>query len=80
MLFVSEIARAGVTTVVGTLGVDTTMKTLPGLLARVKALKEEGLSSWFWTGGYNIPPVTITGSARNDMLFIDECVGYGEVT
>src|SRR5215212_2091590 len=52
MLFIDEICRAGVTTVVGTLGVDTTMKTLPGLLARVKALEEEGLSTYLWTGGY----------------------------
>jgi beta-aspartyl-dipeptidase (metallo-type) len=79
MVFVSEIVRAGVTTVVGTLGVDTTMKTLPGLLARVKALHEEGISTRMWTGGYNIPPLTITGSVRNDMLFIDECVGAGEL-
>ncbi|HEX2723879.1 MAG TPA: amidohydrolase family protein [Gemmatimonadaceae bacterium] len=79
MLFLTEIIRAGITTVVGTLGVDTTMKTLPGLLARVKALTEEGISARMWSGGYNIPPVTITGSIRTDMLFIDECVGYGEV-
>lgn len=79
MLFLTEIVRAGVTTVVGTLGVDTTMKTLPGLLARVKALNEEGLSTRMWTGGYNIPPVTITDSVRTDMLFIDECVGAGEI-
>ncbi|HVF38543.1 MAG TPA: amidohydrolase family protein [Gemmatimonadaceae bacterium] len=78
-LFLTEIARAGITTVVGTLGVDTTMKTLPGLLARVKALHEEGLSTRMWTGGYNIPPVTITESVRTDMLFIDECVGAGEL-
>jgi len=79
MIFLSEIVRAGVTTVAGTLGVDTTMKTLPGLLARVKALEEEGISTRMWTGGYNIPPLTITGSVRNDMLFIDECVGAGEL-
>jgi len=79
MLFLTEIIRSGVTTVVGTLGVDTTMKTLPGLLARVKALNEEGLSTRMWTGGYNIPPLTITGSVRSDMLFIDECVGAGEL-
>lgn len=79
MLFLTEIVRAGVTTVVGTLGVDTTMKTMPGLLARVKALKEEGISTRMWTGGYNIPPLTITDSVRNDMLFIDECVGAGEL-
>jgi beta-aspartyl-dipeptidase (metallo-type) len=77
--FLREIVSAGVTTVVGTLGVDTTMKTLPGLLARVKALGEEGLSACMWTGGYNVPPTTVLGSVREDMLFIDEVVGAGEV-
>ena len=41
----SEIVRAGITTVVGTLGVDTTMKTMAGLLAKVKGLREEGLGA-----------------------------------
>jgi beta-aspartyl-dipeptidase (metallo-type) len=77
--FLREIVSAGVTTVVGTLGVDTTMKTLPGLLARVNALGEEGLSACMWTGGYNVPPTTVLGSVREDMLFIDEVVGAGEV-
>ena len=78
-LFLTEIVRAGITTVVGVLGVDTTMKTMEGLLARVKGLAEEGLSTRMWTGGYNIPPMTITESVRTDMLFIDEVVGAGEI-
>src|SRR5215204_7518667 len=78
-LFLREIVRAGITSVVGTLGVDTTMKTIAGLLARVKALEEEGLSAWLWTGGYNVPPTTVMGSIREDMLFVDEVVGAGEV-
>src|SRR3954471_17231930 len=78
-LFIDEICRAGITTVVGTLGVDTTMKTLPGLLARVKALEEEGLSTFLWTGGYNVPPTTMLGHVREDMLYIKECIGAGEV-
>jgi beta-aspartyl-dipeptidase (metallo-type) len=44
-LHFNEIVSAGVTTVIGCLGVDTTMKTMPGLLARAKALKEEGRAS-----------------------------------
>src|SRR3954470_12568117 len=59
MLFLREITRAGITTVVGTLGVDTTMKTISGLLARVKALSDEGLSTRMWSGGYNVPPTTV---------------------
>ncbi|MDB4910200.1 MAG: Peptidase [Gemmatimonadetes bacterium] len=79
MLFIDEIVRAGVTTVVGTLGVDTTMKTMAGLLGRVKALAEEGLSTRMWSGGYNVPPTTVLGSVRNDMIFIEEVIGAGEI-
>jgi beta-aspartyl-dipeptidase (metallo-type) len=78
-LFIDEICRAGITTVVGTLGVDTTMKTLPGLLGRVKAMKQEGLSAYFWTGGYNIPPTTLLRDVREDIMYIDECIGAGEI-
>jgi beta-aspartyl-dipeptidase (metallo-type) len=74
-----EIVRAGVTTVVGCLGVDTTMKTLPGLLAKVKGLCEAGITARMWTGGYNIPPTTMTGTIRNDIMFIAEVIGCGEV-
>ena len=79
MLFPREILRAGVTTVVGLLGVDTTMKTLSGLLARVRALKEDGLSAWMWSGGYNVPPTTVMDSIRKDVMFIEEVVGAGEI-
>ncbi|MEW5927503.1 MAG: amidohydrolase family protein [Gemmatimonadota bacterium] len=79
MLFLHEIVPAGITSVIGTLGVDTTMKTISGLLARVKALGEEGLESWMWTGGYNVPPTTVMGSIRSDLMYVDEVVGAGEV-
>jgi len=74
-----EIISAGITTVVGCLGVDTTMKTMAGLLARAKALKEEGLSAYVWSGGYNVPPTTITSSIRDDIMFIEEVIGAGEI-
>ena len=74
----TEIISAGITTVVGCLGVDTTAKTLPGLLAKAKALKEEGLNSYIFSGGYNVPPTTITSSIRDDVIFIDEVIGAGE--
>jgi beta-aspartyl-dipeptidase (metallo-type) len=78
-IHLSEIVRAGVTTVVGTLGVDTTMKTMAGLLAKAKALREEGLSAFLWSGGYNVPAVSIMSSVREDMMFIDEVIGAGEI-
>lgn len=75
----TEIIGAGITTVVGCLGVDTTMKTMPGLLAKVKGLKEEGLNAFVWSGGYNVPPTSITKDVRDDILFIEECIGAGEI-
>ncbi|HEV2146985.1 MAG TPA: amidohydrolase family protein [Longimicrobiaceae bacterium] len=77
--FVSEIVRWGITTVVGVLGVDTTMKTMPGLLAKVKGLKEQGLNAFVWTGGYDVPPTSIMGSVRDDLMFIEEVIGAGEI-
>lgn len=75
----AEIIGAGITTVVGCLGVDTTMKTMPGLLAKAKALKEEGLNAFVWSGGYNVPPTTIAKSIRDDIMFIEEIIGAGEI-
>ncbi|MBB4638203.1 amidohydrolase family protein [Longimicrobium terrae] len=77
--FISEIVRFGITTVVGTLGVDTTMKTMAGLLAKVKALREQKLNAYCWTGGYDVPPNSILASVREDIMFIDEVIGAGEV-
>ena len=78
-IYPNEIIQAGITTVVGCLGVDTTMKTLAGLLAKAKALNEEGISAFIWSGGYNVPPTTISGTIRNDILFIREVIGAGEI-
>jgi beta-aspartyl-dipeptidase (metallo-type) len=75
----SEIVTAGITTVVGALGVDTTMKTMAGLLAKAKALKEEGLNAFVWSGGYSVPPTTVLSGVRDDILYIDEVIGAGEI-
>lgn len=69
--------QAGITTVVGLLGTDTTTKTLPSLLAKVKALRQEGLNAWMWTGGYDARP--LTGNVRDDIVLIEEIIGAGEI-
>jgi beta-aspartyl-dipeptidase (metallo-type) len=78
-IYLHELVTAGITTVVGCLGVDTSMKTMAGLLAKAKALREEGLTAFIWSGGYDVPPVTITKSVRDDLMFIDEVIGAGEI-
>ncbi|HEX7829907.1 MAG TPA: amidohydrolase family protein [Thermoanaerobaculia bacterium] len=72
-----ELIAAGITTVVGLLGTDTTTKTLPFLLAKVKALRSEGLNAWMWTGGYDAR--SLTGVVRDDIVLIEEIIGAGEV-
>ena len=77
--FIGELVPFGITTVVGALGVDTTMKTMAGLLAKAKALNEQGLNAYIWTGGYNIPPNSVMNSVRDDIMFLEEVIGTGEV-
>lgn len=72
-----ELLSSGITTVAGLLGTDTTTKTLPALLAKVKALREEGLNARMWTGGYDARP--LTGSIRDDIVLIEEIIGAGEI-
>jgi len=74
-----EEIEAGVTTIVGCLGVDTYTRNLPALLAKVKAFNEEGLSAFLYSGGYEVPPVTLTGSLRTDLILIPEVIGAGEI-
>src|SRR3954471_9959489 len=78
-IFLTEVVGSGITTVVGCLGVDTTTKTLPGLLAKVKAFNAEGITAFLYSGGYNVPPVTLTGSICHDMLLVAEVIGAGEI-
>jgi beta-aspartyl-dipeptidase (metallo-type) len=78
-IFLSEIVTAGITTVVGTLGTDTTTTPMAALLARVKGLSESGMTAYCYSGGYNVPPSTITGRVRDDMLLISEIIGAGEI-
>jgi beta-aspartyl-dipeptidase (metallo-type) len=75
----SEIVTWGITTVVGCLGVDATTRPPLSLLAKVKGLEEEGMTAFLYTGHYGIPPATITGSVRNDLMAIKEVIGVGEI-
>ena len=71
----SDLIRGGVTTVVGLLGTDGITRSVENLLARVKALKEEGISTYACTGSYGFPSVTLTGDVKRDLVFIDEILG-----
>lgn len=75
----SDAIRGGITTVVGCLGTDGITRSLPGLLAKAKALEAEGLSTFLYSGSYGVPVRTFTGSIEEDLILIDKVLGLGEV-
>ena len=75
----SHFTSAGVTGVVGVLGTDDTTRDTRSLLAQTMALRDEGLGAWCHAGGYHLPPVTFTGSVRDDIVFLDPVIGVGEL-
>ena len=74
----SSFTRCGVTTVVGVLGMDAS-RGLEALLAKARSLVREGITAYILTGSYGLPPVSLTGSARRDIVLIEEVLGIGEV-
>ncbi|PCH81663.1 MAG: beta-aspartyl-peptidase [Planctomycetota bacterium] len=75
----SQFTTAGVTSVVGLLGTDDITRSTAELLAGVRALREMGLSAWCWSGGYHLPPTTLTGTVRGDIVHLDAVIGAGEI-
>ncbi len=72
---VSNIVKHGVTSVLGLLGTDSDARHPATLNAKARALTEEGISAWMLTGAYNHPSPTITDSVRNDILYVERCIG-----
>lgn len=75
----SQLTTAGITTVVGLLGFDGVTRSMFELLAKARALETEGISSYIFTGAYEIPTRTITGNIRSDLVLIDKVLGAGEI-
>jgi beta-aspartyl-dipeptidase (metallo-type) len=75
----SHLTEAGITSCVGVLGTDGTTRTVRDLVATTLGLRAEGLNAWCYTGSYQIPPPTLTGSIRDDIVFVDPIIGVGEL-
>jgi len=71
----SEPVRAGVTTLVGLLGTDGTTRSVANLVAKTKAFREFGLTAYCLTGNYGYPSPTLTGSVKDDIVFVEEIIG-----
>jgi len=76
---IEDIISSGVTTVIGCLGTDGTTRHMESLLAKARGLEAEGVTTYIFSGSYQIPPVTITGSIRSDLILIDKVIGAGEI-
>lgn len=59
----------------GLLGTDGVTRHVQSLFAKVMGLRNEGISAWMLTGSYEVPTVTITGSVRDDITFIEPVLG-----
>ncbi|WP_315077902.1 beta-aspartyl-peptidase [uncultured Clostridium sp.] len=78
-LQLSNLTSVGITTVVGCIGTDSECRNIKSLIAKVKSLKEEGLSSYCYTGSYAVPVKTLTGLIERDIMLIQEIIGVGEI-
>jgi beta-aspartyl-dipeptidase (metallo-type) len=78
-LMAGEIVSAGVTTLVGILGLDGITRSIAALLAKARALQYEGITTYIYSGSYGIPTTTLTGSVLTDIAFIDKVIGVGEI-
>lgn len=75
----TDITTSGVTTVLGLLGTDGVTRHVTSLLAKARGLEDEGITAYIYSGSYEIPTPTITGSVRNDIILIDKVIGTGEI-
>lgn len=78
-ILLSKVTTSGVTTMVGCLGTDGTTRHMESLLAKARGLEIEGITTYIYTGSYELPTPTITGSVRNDIIIIDKIIGAGEI-
>ena len=58
-IMLSDIVTGGVTTIVGCLGTDGCTRTMSNLLAKAKGLEEEGITTYVYTGSYQVPVRTL---------------------
>jgi len=75
----TDITKGGITTVIGCLGTDGTTRTMSNLITKARSLEEEGISTYIYTGSYQIPVRTLTGNIQDDIILIDKIIGVGEI-
>jgi beta-aspartyl-dipeptidase (metallo-type) len=74
-----DMLEGGITSVVGCLGTDGLTRSVASVLMKAKALRQEGVSAWIYTGAYQVPTPSILGDIGKDIALIEEIIGVGEI-
>lgn len=74
-----DLIRNGITTVVGCIGTDGVGRDMTALLAKAHTLENEGITTYAYTGSYQVPVHTLTDSLMKDIMMLDKVIGVGEV-
>jgi beta-aspartyl-dipeptidase (metallo-type) len=74
-LWPGEVFAAGITTVVGTPGIDMVTKGPEAILAKAYALDEDGITTYMYVGGFQLPIPTITGTVVRDLYLVEKVIG-----
>lgn len=75
----TDLTQYGVTTVVGCIGTDGTARDMSALLAKAHGLENEGITTYCYTGSYQVPVHTLTGGVMSDIMLLDKVIGVGEI-
>ena len=75
----TDLTTNGITTVVGCIGTDGVARHMESLLAKARGLEEEGITTYVYTGSYQVPAHTLTGSLMKDIMMLDKVIGAGEI-
>jgi len=75
----NDMIKAGVTSVIGVRGTDGYTRSMENLVAKAKAIRQNGLSCWIMTGSYQVPVRTITKDIESDIILVEEIIGAGEI-
>ena len=60
---------------VGLLGTDGVTRSVENLVAKARALTEEGMTVYTLTSSYGYPPTTLTGSVERDIILVPPMIG-----
>lgn len=71
----SVFLQNGITTCVGLLGTDGITRSIENLIAKARALTEEGITVYTLTSYYAYPPTTVTGSVEKDIVMLTPMIG-----